>query len=145
MALDVAYSIVQVARHMEKYDELNSACTIIFKYNNIIEKSILLTPIKAGINVNYKSLEFKCLSLNEYEIVMKYLLDNIYIESKDEFNWMIEWENYIPDMDTNFVNEYRYTIIKNNLPIFNNSFTCNYKYLYTEHFLPLYFISKSQA
>jgi len=135
MAHDVAYSIVELARSMEKSDEVKRSCMIRMVFCNIIERSIIVKSNKNGVIVKYKTLEFKCCTMTEYTEVLRYLLKNIDDSCISELNYRIEWENLLPDLtiDNNV------TVMSQNCVMFNQ--TVNEFVNALDFLTPLFFIN----
>jgi hypothetical protein len=141
MAHDVAYSIVELTRCMEKSDEVNRSCIIRINFCNIIERSITVRGNKTGVIVKYETLEFKCCTMEEYTEVLSYLLKNIDESCISELNYRMEWENYFPDNDIDYTDELNVTVTSQNSVIFNK--TVNGEFINALDFLtPLFFINE---
>lgn len=140
MAHDVAYSIVELARCMEKSDEVKRSCIIRMYFCNIIERSIMVRCNKNGVIVKYKTAEFKCRTMADYTEVLRYLLTNIDDSCISELNHRIEWDNYVPDIDSNYTSELNVTVMSENCIMFNK--TVNDGFINALDFLtPLFFIN----
>lgn len=141
MAHDVAYSIVQLTRCMEKSDEVKRLCIIRINFCNIIERSITVRGNKTGVIVKYETLEFKCCTMAEYTEVLSYLLKNIDESCISELNYRIEWDNYFPDTDIDYTGELNVTVTSQNSVMFNK--TVNGEFINALDFLtPLFFINE---
>lgn len=146
MAHDVANNIVEIARELEKLDSLERVCTVKLIFCKIIEHAIEIIPCKKYLLVKYKSVEFRCTSLENYKIIVKYLLRNIYQSCLDELNCKIEWESFIPELDEHFSENHELVLMNNTRCIFSLTFEGeDFLHLMEEHFIPLYFINHSHT
>lgn len=144
MAHDVASNIVEIARELEKLDSLERVCTIKLNFCEIIERAIDIIPCKKYLLVKYNSVEFRCTSLENYKIIIKYLLRNIYQSCLDELNFKIIWEGFIPELDEYFSENHELVLMNNTRCIFRVKFDGDdFLHLMDEHFIPLYFINHS--